>query len=291
MRLFKYHKDLSQYLASFRQRSVPIGFVPTMGALHEGHLSLLEEARSRGCMSVVSIFVNPTQFNDPADFDKYPKTLDSDLLLLERQGCEVLYLPDVPDIYPQGPALTKAPELDLQGLDQRLEGAFRPGHFGGVVQVMERLLQLVQPQMLFMGLKDYQQVLVVRRLLEARKFPVELVGMETRREPDGLAMSSRNLRLSGQARSLAPLLHATLQEILQSIRRAPEALPEWLQEGRRKLESSGFRVEYLELARADNLQALEAPLEAPGRLLCAAWLDKVRLIDNLALEPRAHMRP
>lgn len=287
MRLFKYHKDLNLFLNSFRQRSVPIGFVPTMGTLHDGHLSLLKEARSRGCLSVVSIFVNPTQFNDPSDFEKYPKTLDSDLLLLEREGCEVLYLPDVPDIYPKGPERTTPPELDLRGLDLRLEGAFRPGHFRGVIQVMERLLELVQPQLLFMGLKDFQQVLVVGRLLEARQLPVELVGMETRREPDGLAMSSRNLRLSEQARSLAPQLHATLQELLLSIQRKPEALTDWLEQGRRKLESSGFRVEYLELARADTLQPLQAPLEASGRLLAAVWLEKVRLIDNLAWEPQA----
>lgn len=290
MRLFKYHKDLSIYLDAFRKRSIPIGFVPTMGALHEGHLSLLKEARSRGCLSLVSIFVNPTQFNDPADFEKYPKTLEKDLLMLEQEGCDLLYLPDLPDIYPQGAAHTRAPELDLQGLDQRLEGAFRPGHFKGVVQVMQRLLELLRPQQLFMGLKDYQQVLVVRRLLEARQLPVELVGMETRREPDGLAMSSRNLRLSAKARSQAPLLHATLQDLLRSLHEKPEALPDLLLQGRQKLESSGFRVEYLELASADLLQPLVSPLESSGRLLAAVWLEKVRLIDNLAWEPQAPAR-
>lgn len=281
MRVFKHHKDLCAYLELQRGTNSLIAFVPTMGALHPGHLSLIRAARQEGTLCVVSIFVNPTQFNDPADFEAYPKTLDADLRLLEAAHCDVLYLPDALDIYPDGPVQTVS--VDLQGLDQRLEGAHRPGHFQGVVQVMDRLLGLVQPNLLFMGLKDYQQVLVVRRLLDTRRWPMNLKGMETCREADGLAMSSRNLRLSGEARQLAPKLYQTLQEVAAGIRAEPSKLADWLKQGRQQLQHAGFSVEYLEAADGKTLEPIQAPIPPDARLLVAAWLEQVRLIDNIGL--------
>ena len=195
MYIFQKAADLRSHLKTIlRGRSSTIGFIPTMGALHEGHLALIRAAQANGCYTVCSIFVNPTQFNDPSDLEKYPRTPEKDAELLEKVGCDVIFMPEVEEIYPPGDIQDF--ELDFEGLDEVMEGVFRPGHFKGVAQVVKRLLDLVQPDGLYMGQKDFQQVAIVRHLIRVTRFPVELVVVPTVREHDGLAMSSRNIRLS-----------------------------------------------------------------------------------------------
>jgi len=262
-----------------------IGFVPTMGALHQGHLALVETCRQQTQLTVCSIFVNPTQFNNASDFQKYPNTIEKDIALLEAAGTDILFLPPVNEIYPHG--MDHLEHYDLGYLETVLEGKYRPGHFQGVCQVMKRLLELVQPHQLFMGLKDYQQCMVVKRLLQLMQSTIEFVGCPTLREPDGLAMSSRNLRLSAEDRQKAPVICQQLTYIKKQLR--PGNLEGLKQNARAQLEAAGFSVDYVEIAHAETLELLSSwdgaqPLVA----LVAAWLGEVRLIDNLVVS-RADM--
>ncbi|TDX02210.1 pantoate--beta-alanine ligase [Dinghuibacter silviterrae] len=297
--------DLRAYLSS-RPRGPRLGFIPTMGALHDGHASLIREAKAGGRFTVCSVFVNPTQFNDPADFQKYPKTIESDILLLEQAGVDVLFLPSVSEIYPTGVVLTK--HYDLGYLETVLEGAYRPGHFQGVCQVVERLLRIVQPDDLYMGQKDYQQCMVIRRLIELEQLPVVLVVCPIRREADGLAMSSRNLRLDAVHREGATAIYEALEMIRRRVsevlaaplgsapaRRGSGAAPEAAAaplapitaEARASLEAKGFRVDYVEIADGTTLQLLESwDGRAPAVALIAAFWGEVRLIDNEVLAPK-----
>lgn len=273
---------LENYLGKKRKEGATIGFVPTMGALHEGHLALLKTAVEAGNYSVASIFVNPTQFNDPKDFEKYPVTIEEDIRLLEENGCNLLFLPSVNEIYPNG--TTNPEHYDLGELETVWEGYYRPGHFQGVCQVVDRLLQLTHPDFLYMGLKDYQQCMVIKRLLELK--PVHsgtaLVPCPTLREDDGLAMSSRNRRLNEKERQLAPLLFQTLQHISRELNPGPVDL--LFNRYRDKLTNAGFRLDYLALAHAKSLEEIK---DWDGKekavILLAAFNGEVRLIDNLAV--------
>jgi pantoate--beta-alanine ligase len=270
--------DLSAYLRRQAAKGLRIGFVPTMGALHEGHITLVRQSKAATGLTVASIFVNPTQFNDPGDFDKYPKTIDDDILHLAEAGCDVLFLPDVDSIYPSGTGAL--PAYDLGYLETILEGQYRPGHFQGVCQVVDRLLSAVEPHQLFMGRKDYQQCMVIRRLLELTRRETALVICDTVREPDGLAMSSRNMRLDAVQRRNAATIFRVLTRIRERLVTGP--LEKLKTEGKRTLESAGFRVDYVEICRADNLLPLDnwdghTALVA----LVAAFLGDVRLIDNM----------
>ena len=207
---------LREYLSTVRAP----GFVPTLGALHDGHASLVRESRAAGRFTVCSIFVNPTQFNDPSDYAKYPKTLSADILLAERAGVDLLFLPSLEEIYPGGTAPVH--HYDLGYLETVLEGKYRPGHFQGVCQVVERLLRIVSPGELYMGQKDYQQCMVVQRLIDTEKLPVRLVICPIRREPDGLAMSSRNMRLDPSQRAGAVALYQVLQRVESQLLAAPQ---------------------------------------------------------------------
>lgn len=280
MIIAKKKEDLSHLLAFWRSRNQQIAFVPTMGALHQGHLRLLAEARASGARTVVSIFVNPTQFNDPGDYANYPVRIENDILLLEAAGADLLFLPDKTELYPGGTRQLEYYELGY--LESILEGQYRPGHFQGVCQVMRRLLESVRPDFLFMGSKDYQQCLVVKKLLDLLSLPVEFFRVETVREPDGLAMSSRNLRLNQDQRGRALYIFRTLQFLRQEL--TPGPLEPLLEKGRALLEREGFRVDYLALAEAESLRPLthwdgNRPLIA----LAAAYLGEVRLIDNLQM--------
>jgi len=286
MILFRKAEALVEYLAAKRGQGLKSGFVPTMGALHEGHLSLLRQASADNDLSVCSIFVNPTQFNDPADFAKYPITTAADIGLLLDTGCDVLFLPSVDEMYPAGTGT--AEHYDLGYLETILEGAFRPGHFQGVCRVIERFLELVRPDRFYLGQKDYQQCLVVKRLigLMGEEYQPELIISPTLREPDGLAMSSRNVRLSAADREKAPLIHALLSEIALRIR--PGNIELLKDAATVTLEASDFRPDYVEIADARDLQSVSdwdgrQPLVA----LVAAFLGYVRLIDNLLLNPPA----
>ena len=254
--------DLRQYLS----RLGPLGFVPTLGALHEGHASLIREAKKSGRPTVVSIFVNPTQFNDPGDFAKYPKTLEADVLLLERHGVDVLFLPSVSEIYPVPPT----EHYELGYLETILEGKYRPGHFQGVCQVMDRLLTIVGPADLYMGQKDYQQCLVVKKLIKDRGFAIHFFMCPILREPDGLAMSSRNVRLTPSQRQGATALYEALEAVKKGMSPA---------EATEELEGKGFRVDYVEVADARTLLPWDG--HSKSVILVAAFTGDVRLIDNL----------
>jgi len=282
MILFKKANDLGKYLEHQREKGAETGFVPTMGALHEGHHSLVRTSLQKGLLTVSSIFVNPTQFNDPADFQKYPVTIEKDILALEQNGCDILFLPGVEEIYPRG--LKMESPYDLGYIETILEGKFRPGHFQGVCQVVQRLLGIVQPDHLFLGQKDYQQCMVIRKLIEMTGMDerVQVTICPTLREPDGLAMSSRNMRLSHSQRSLAPLLYRCLVYIKDHLQ--PGDLAEPVREAGKRLVKEGFRTDYVVIADAVTLEPV-ASWDGRQKLvaLVAAYLDGIRLIDNLIL--------
>ena len=282
MIIIKKANDLHHHLEQCRERNEDIGFVPTMGALHDGHLSLLKTSLKENKLSVCSIFVNPAQFNDPTDFKKYPSTIDDDILKLETNGCDILFLPSVAEIYPDGFEVKKKYELGY--LDNILEGEFRPGHFQGVCMAVERLLLIVQPDKLYLGQKDYQQCMIITRL-------AQLMGLEERvdiricpilREKDGLAMSSRNMRLSKEERAKAPALYETLVFLQQNIRNG--SLQDLKKQATDDLQKKGFKPDYVEIANAETLKAInewDARTNILG--LVAAYIDGVRLIDNMML--------
>ena len=281
MILFKKAADLRNYLDAQRLKGVEIGFLPTMGGLHDGHISLVVASRNENLLTVCSIFVNPTQFNDAADLEKYPKTIEKDILELESNGCDLLFLPSVKEIYPAGTALNKKYELGY--LESILEGKYRPGHFQGVCQVVDLLLDIVRPNCLYLGQKDYQQCMVIKKLLELTgRNEINLVICPTRRETDGLAMSSRNLRLDPLARSKAPIIHQALLEIRDKLE--TKKIPELKQKANNKLSANGFKIDYVEIADAENLQVVE-DFHSGQKLvaLAAASINDVRLIDNIRL--------
>jgi pantoate--beta-alanine ligase len=280
MIIFKYIKDIRGYLQSQQQKGLVTGFAPTMGALHQGHISLIEKSKKETDITISSIFVNPTQFNDPKDFEKYPVTLDRDIYLLEKTGCDVLFLPAAAEIYPEGFESPKKYELGY--LETILDGAYRPGHFQGVCQVVEKLLTIVKPSKLFLGQKDYQQCMVIRKLVELMGIHTTIVMVPTQREPDGLAMSSRNTRLTETAREKAPLIQQTLQLIKKEIKSGN--IKDLKKKAESMLTAENFRVDYVEIAEAETLRLVDqwdgnTPLVA----LAAAFIGEVRLIDNLLL--------
>lgn len=278
MILLKEAAALHEHLQKERAAGKKIGFVPTMGALHAGHISLIRKSKSEADLTVCSIFVNPTQFNNPADFEKYPITIEKDLELLLMESCDVLFLPSVAEIYP--PTYQKK-HYDLGEIEGLLEGAFRPGHFQGVCQVVDRLFEIIEPNLVYFGQKDYQQCMVVRRLIEltGRKNMEMRIG-NTLREEDGLAMSSRNLRLNPTERDKAPILYQTLAFIKEKQYEVP--LPQLAQQATRQLEQQGFAVDYVAICNAQTLHPAQTPAE-PKVALLAATLNGVRLIDNLPL--------
>ncbi len=284
MLLFKTVKDLQAWHTTQRRGRRSIGFVPTMGALHEGHLELVRMARRAGDLAVASIFVNPTQFNDPKDLEKYPRTPGRDMELLLSADCDAIFLPSVEEVYPAGIDLTV--HLDFRQLDQVMEGAFRPGHFAGMATVVKRLLDIVQPQRLYMGQKDFQQLSIVRDMLRQLKSPIELVMCPTVREADGLAMSSRNMRLTPEMRQAAPVIYQTLEWAKTAFQTRPAA--EVQVEAMERLHTAGLRPEYFELADGISLLPVKAWNDSPFVVACvAAWAGEVRLIDNLIIRGEA----
>jgi pantoate--beta-alanine ligase len=284
MIIIKQAARLQEYLKQQAARGLVSGFVPTMGALHQGHLSLITESRKHAGITVCSIFVNPTQFNDPKDFDKYPKTLEQDILLLENAGTDILFLPSVDEVYTDG--LTNLEHYDLGYLETILEGKFRPGHFQGVCQVMYRLLKLVQPDLLFMGQKDYQQCMVVKRLLTLMESKTQLIPAPTIRENSGLAMSSRNMRLSEQQRGEAVDISKILRFIRENLQY--QSLNALKSAATEQLQQAGFKVDYVEIAHAETLEPIEEwDGKTPLVALVAAFLGDIRLIDNLILTENA----
>jgi|CXWL01.1.fsa_nt_gi pantoate--beta-alanine ligase len=288
MILFKKTADLRKWLDVQQKKANAIGFVPTMGALHAGHISLVEMSKKNNPVTVCSIFVNPTQFNDQQDFQKYPITLEKDIAMLEAAGCDVLFLPSINEMYPDdisGRGVKPEMQYDLGHLENVLEGKFRPGHFQGVCMVVHRLLEIVQPDNLYLGQKDYQQCMVITKLIELiqqdKKIKVNIC--PTLRETYGLAMSSRNMRLSEDERKTAATIYQSLRFIKKNIQ--PGNLAELKLKARAMLEEAGFEVDYVEIADAANLSVVNDwdGKERPVALI-AASLNEIRLIDNMILK-------
>jgi pantoate--beta-alanine ligase len=278
-----FHKvtDIQNYLSNNFWDKKTIGFVPTMGALHQGHLSIIKQSKAENDITIASIFVNPTQFNNKDDFDKYPNTIGTDIEKLVAEGADILLLPNVSEMYPDGTLYEI--NFDAGYLDTVMEGAFRPGHFKGVAQIVKRLLDIVQPTTLYLGQKDYQQFMVVKKMITDLKIPVYLKMASTLREEDGLAMSSRNMRLDEASRRNAVSVFAILKKAatdakqysvaeakanaLKSLQEIPQATPE-----------------YLEFANAENLALIEKyDISVPTVICVAVWIGGIRLIDNIIL--------
>ena len=269
--------DLRARLAAWRREGLTIGLVPTMGALHEGHFSLVRRAVETQDRVVVSLFVNPRQFGPNEDFANYPRDEDKDATALARQGAHLLFAPDVAEMYPSGSATT----VSVAGLGEMLEGEFRPGFFDGVATVVTKLLMQALPNAAFFGEKDYQQLLVIRRTVADLDMPVEIIGCPTVREDDGLALSSRNSYLLPVDRARAPALHRTLAEVARRVQ-GGAAIAAAEAYGRTALGEEGFhKVDYVAVRDAHTLEPPSGT--GPLRVLGAAWMGAARLIDNVAV--------
>ena len=262
-----------------KQAGQKVGLVPTMGALHAGHMQLVKEAKKHCDYVVASIFVNPMQFGAGEDLDKYPRTIEADTQKLEEEGAELLFLPEVETIYPKGYSTT----ISVSGVSEGLCGASRAGHFDGVATVVAKLFNLVQPDVAFFGEKDYQQLQVIKRMAIDLNMPVTIQAVATVRESDGLALSSRNQYLSEQERAAAPAMRQAMQNAAKRIV-AGEAVSDAIEAAKQAVIEAGYRQwDYLELRHADTLEPLDH-YESPARLLAAAWLGTTRLIDNIPVE-------
>ncbi|MDE4173040.1 pantoate--beta-alanine ligase [Phaeobacter sp. PT47_59] len=272
--------DLRAKHATWIRAGEVVGVVPTMGALHAGHLSLVEAAKAACDRVIVTIFVNPKQFNSAEDLAKYPRTEEADAEKLAPFGVDAIYVPDPEQIYPDGYATS----VSVEGVTDVLEGTFRPGHFDGVATVVAKLFLQTGAHKAFFGEKDFQQLMVVRRMARDLDIPIEVIGCPTVRESSGLAMSSRNMRLSAEALEKASQLYPVMTTCAARLA-AGEGFAQIEPDARAALHAAGFgEIEYLDLRCAETLAPLQAPT-GPARLLAAAWLDGVRLIDNIAVHP------
>ncbi len=280
MVILKYAADVAKHVSGLKNQGISIGFVPTMGALHQGHIFLVEESRKKSDKTLCSIFINPVQFNNPEDFKKYPVTIEKDIYLLEQHGCDILFMPDVTEMYPDG--MTKTEHFDLGYLESILEGEFRPGHFQGVCKVVKRLLEIVLPTHLFLGQKDYQQCMVIKKLLQLIDSPVNLIICPTQRQSDGLALSSRNTRLSEDEKKQATEIYKTLIFFRENIEAGK--LDDIKKAAGDYLRSKGFKTDYVEIADAKDL-VVNDNWDGTTKLvaLVAAFINDVRLIDNTLL--------
>lgn len=273
-------ESLRQQLGRYRAQGLRVALVPTMGALHEAHLRLLDEARRHADRVVVSIFVNPLQFGAGEDFDAYPRTLDQDAQLLAQRGADLLFAPAADEIYPGGAQI--ATRVDVPALSRILCGAARPGHFAGVATVVMKLFNLVGPDVAVFGEKDYQQLTLIRRVVADLNVPVRIVGLPTVREADGLAMSSRNRYLSAEERQRAPALFQRLQAVARAVG-GGQAVAEAQAQAEQALRAGGFRPDYVRVLRAADLTPPD-PAETDLVVLAAAWLGRARLIDNVRFQ-------
>lgn len=279
MEIAKTVVELKSILDSRRALGQSIGFVPTMGALHQGHVSLMEQAVNENSCVVVSIFVNPTQFNDPNDLKKYPRTPEQDLELVTRAGVSVVFMPTVDEIYPT----PDQRQFDFGMLDKVMEGVHRPGHFNGVAQVVSRLFNMVAPNKAYFGQKDFQQLAVIRQMVKMLDLDVVIVGCPIIREADGLAMSSRNMLLEPSKRQSAPLIAKTLNEARnKATQLSVKQLIDWVVSTINA--DDNLKVEYFEVVNAETLMPISNWKDAPQKVGCiAVWAGTVRLIDNIVL--------
>jgi pantoate--beta-alanine ligase len=278
MIIFKKAADIHNFLATKIKENQSIGFVPTMGALHEGHISLINKSKAANSITICSIYVNPTQFNNPLDFEKYPITIESDIAMLEEAGCDLLFLPSTDEIYPED--FVKI-NYELGYLETILEGKYRPGHFQGVCMVVERLLKIITCDILYLGQKDYQQCMVIEKMISLRNMNIQLVIAPTVRETDGLAMSSRNRRLSDEERQNAVVIFNSLMNMKSQINE--HSIEEIVTEAKKMITEKGFEVDYVELTDR-HLKPIEKTAQPNGIIaLIAATINNIRLIDNMTL--------
>ena len=280
MELYTTIISFKEALETWRSKGYSVGFVPTMGALHEGHLSLVDQAKASCDIVVVSIFINPTQFNDPKDLENYPRTLESDMQLLATKHCDCVFYPSVLEIYP----VPDHRSFDFGNLATVMEGRFRPGHFNGVAQVVSKLFEIVEPDQAFFGQKDFQQLSIVKELVRQMKYPVEIVPCEIIREADGLAMSSRNRLLLQQYRENAPLIYHTLIEAVRLARtQTVDQVKEYVTN---QINNSDLlKVEYFEIVDERYLMPIESWNSKVGKVGCiAVFAGKIRLIDNIVFD-------
>ena len=280
MKVLRNKKTLVDYIERHKEMGKKIGVAPSMGALHLGHISWYETAKKENDEIISSIFVNPTQFNNPDDFEKYPQTLENDLKLLEKAGVDAVYVPKAIDIYPEG---LKSKHYDFDGLDNEMEGKYRPGHFHGVGTVVEELLRQVQPHNAYFGEKDYQQLAIIKKMVEKTKLPVKIHGVLTLRENSGLAMSSRNLRLTEKQRKEATIIYETLLKVKEwfkvlSVKEIKERVEKIFQD-------SNFELEYFIIADEKTLKETDFFYKDKSyRAFIVAYAGDVRLIDNMHLD-------
>jgi len=274
-------KEVKLWLKPHQKNGLKIGYVPTMGALHEGHLRLISQSKHENDITVCSVFVNPIQFNNPDDLAKYPRNISTDTRLLRSNGCDMLFCPDETEMYPEGKKVML--EIEFGMLDKVMEGKFRPGHFKGVVIVVKKFFDIINPTNAYFGKKDYQQLMVISRMKELLGLPVNIIGCETVREDDGLAMSSRNMRLTIGERQVARRIFEVLCKVREKGTRTPVwELREWAM--KKIQEDSRFRVEYFEIADRETLMPIESwGQKTQAVALTAVYLGDVRLIDNVEL--------
>ena len=279
MLVFAKIKSVQQKIKSLK-KGTSIGFVPTMGALHKGHLSLIKQAKKENDIVVVSIFVNPTQFDKQEDLVNYPKTIDSDLALLKSISCDLVFTPTAEEIYNNN---IQSDLLDFDGLEYQMEGKFRAGHFNGVGTIVKRLFEIVTPTKSYFGEKDFQQMQIISKMVEKHKIPTKIIGCEIYREDDGLAMSSRNSRLTKEHREIVPFIYKTLKKAKKKfgINNALEVC-KWVENEFKK--QPLLELEYFEIADEETLQSIQNKEKKQNyRAFIAVFADKIRLIDNISL--------
>lgn len=280
MQIFKEIGPLKAFLVEKQSQGKTVGFVATMGALHEGHLALIRNSQNDTSITVCSIFVNPSQFNNPADLQKYPRTLDTDITQLEKVGCDALFCPEVETMYDQASFV----KFDFGHLDKVMEGQFRPGHFSGVALVVSKLFHIVAPDIAYFGQKDWQQFAIIRQLTKELKFNIKLKSVPTLREANGLAMSSRNARLTSAQREKAAIINRVLKEATAQLKNNDPV--SHVKENVKKIfeRDPEIRLEYFEVADSENLKPLTNVKESASPILCIAlFVGEVRLIDNMFL--------
>ena len=279
MILLKQVEKINDFVGNLKKEGKTVGFVPTMGALHNGHISLIKKSKSENSVTICSIYVNPTQFNNKTDLQKYPVTIESDIDQLEKAECDILFLPSTNEMYKDGQVNEY---YNLGYLENILEGKFRPGHFQGVCVIVDKLLKAIEPTALYLGKKDYQQCMVINKMITDKKYNVVLKICDTIREQDGLAMSSRNLRLNVTERTDALKIFETLKKIKLKI--TTKNIEEIKANAKNYLTENGYKVDYIEIADADTLEIAKS-WDGNKKLvaLVAAYLNEVRLIDNIIL--------
>lgn len=285
MKIIYTSNDLQKEVKKHKSEGKSIGFAPTMGALHDGHMALMNMSNKENDITICSVFVNPTQFNEKSDLDKYPRTLENDAKLLEQNNVDILYAPSVDDVYPSNIETTL--DIDFKGMDEEMEGEFRPGHFEGVAQVVKRLLDITTPDKLYMGQKDFQQFSLIQYMIEYYKLPVQLRVVPIIREESGLAMSSRNMRLSKEEKKKAAEIYKTLKAVnRKKYKLSTSELEEYAMN--RLAKKEGFKPEYFTIADGRTLKSIENIKSTNYVVACTAvWVGNVRLIDNMILrKPR-----